>query len=69
MGVRATGTNVDVGDELALKNWIDQAVSELGGLDVVVANVSALAGDDSAAAWRNAFDIDMMGTIHTIDGA
>ncbi len=69
MGVRATGTNVDVGDELALKNWIDQAVSELGGLDVVVANVSALAGDDSAAAWRDAFDIDMMGTIHTIDGA
>ena len=69
MGVRATGTNVDVSDELALKNWIDQAVSELGGLDVVVANVSALAGDDSAAAWRDAFDIDMMGTIHTIDGA
>ena len=69
MGVQATGTNVDVGDELALKNWIDQAVSELGGLDVVVANVSALAGDDSAAAWRAAFDIDMMGTIHTIDGA
>lgn len=69
MGVRATGTNVDVGDELALKNWIDQAVSELGGLDIVVANVSALAGDDSAAAWRDAFDIDMMGTIHTIDGA
>ena len=69
MGVQATGTNVDVGDELALKNWIDQAVSELGGLDVVVANVSALAGDDSAAAWRDAFDIDMMGTIHTIDGA
>ena len=69
MGVQATGTNVDVGDELALKNWIDQAVSELGGLDVVVANVSALAGDDSTAAWRDAFDIDMMGTIHTIDGA
>jgi len=69
MGVKATGTNVDVGDELALKSWIDQAVSELGGLDVVVANVSALAGDDTAAAWHDAFGIDMMGTIHTIDGA
>jgi len=69
MGVQATGTNVDVGDELALKSWINQAVSELGGLDIVVANVSALAGDDTAAAWHDAFDIDMMGTIHTIDGA
>ena len=69
MGVQATGTNVDVGDELALKSWIGQAASELGGLDVVVANVSALAGDDTAAAWHDAFDIDMMGTIHTIDGA
>ena len=44
-------------------------MSELGGLDVLIANVSALAGDNSAAAWRGAFDIDIMGTIHTIDGA
>ena len=69
LGVRATGTNVDVGDELALKDWINQAAGELGGLDVLVANVSALAGDNSIAAWRGAFEIDMMGTIHTIDGA
>ncbi len=27
MGVQATGTNVDVGDELALKSWIGQAAS------------------------------------------
>ena len=68
-GVHATGANVDVGDELALKGWINQAAGELGGLDVLVANVSALAGDNSTAAWRSAFEIDMMGTIHTIDGA
>ena len=69
MGVQATGTDVDVGNELDLKSWINQAASELGGLDVLIANVSALAGDNSAAAWRGAFDIDIMGTIHTIDGA
>ena len=69
MGVQATGTDVDVGNELDLKSWINQAARELGGLDVLIANVSALAGDNSAAAWRGAFDIDMMGTIHTIDGA
>lgn len=69
LGVHATGGNVDVGDEIALKTWINQAADELGGLDILIANVSALAGDDSTAAWRSAFEIDMLGTIHTIEGA
>ena len=50
MGVQATGTDVDVGNELDLKSWINQAVSELGGLDVLIANVSALAGDNGLMA-------------------
>ncbi len=69
MGVRATGGGVDVGDETALKAWIDSAADELGGLDVLVANVSAMATTDTEEDWRAAFEIDIMGTIHTIDGA
>ena len=69
MGVKATGGSVDVGDEAALKTWIDKAANELGGLDALVANVSALAGDETEAAWRAAFEIDVMGTIHTVDAA
>lgn len=69
MGVRATGAAVDVGDEAALRAWIDAAANELGGLDVLVPNVSAIVVGNSDEAWRGAFDVDIMGTIHTVDGA
>src|SRR5689334_9813352 len=41
-GVRATGRALDVADGQALKAWVADAAVELGGLDIVVANVSAL---------------------------
>lgn len=68
-GVRAIGDSVDVADSTALKAWIDGTAGALGGLDVLVANVSALAGDSGEEAWRRAFEIDMLGTLHTINAA
>ena len=56
MGVQAMGASVDVGDQAALKAWIDAAAGEMGGLDVLVANVSAM-GD---ADWRGSFEIDAL---------
>jgi 3-oxoacyl-[acyl-carrier protein] reductase len=69
MGVGATGAAVDVGDQAALKAWIDSAAGELGGLDVLVANVSAMATTNTEEDWRAAFEIDLMATIHTIEAA
>ena len=69
MGVRATGGGVDVSDGPALKAWIDSATGELGGLDILVPNVSAMAGSHTEEAWRGAFEIDIMGTINTVDAA
>ncbi len=69
MGVRATGDAVDVSDGPALKAWIDSAANELGGLDILVPNVSAMAGEHTEEAWRGAFEIDVMGTINTVDAA
>ena len=39
-GIRATGQMVDVGDGAALKAWVAAVATELGGLDIVVSNVS-----------------------------
>jgi hypothetical protein len=39
---RAAGVQVDVGDGPALTGWLTAAAERLGGLDAVVANVSAL---------------------------
>ena len=57
---------VDVADPKALEAWIADGAKALGGLDVFVANASALAEDTSAEWFRKGFDIDVM---HTYTGA
>jgi NAD(P)-dependent dehydrogenase (short-subunit alcohol dehydrogenase family) len=62
-GGRATGGQVDVGDGPALTAWVDAAAARLGGLDAVVANVSALAVPDTEENWRLSFEVDLMHTV------
>jgi 3-oxoacyl-[acyl-carrier protein] reductase len=68
-GVRATGRAVDVADGPALTQWITDAADELGGLDIVVANVSALAIGQDEASWKAEFETDMMGTVRAVNAA
>jgi len=68
-GVRAIGGAVDVADLPALRAWIAEAADALGGLDIFVANVSALAQGMDEAAWRRGFEIDVMGTVFGIEAA
>jgi 3-oxoacyl-[acyl-carrier protein] reductase len=62
-GGRATGARLDVGDGPALIGWVDEAAERMGGLDAVVANVSALAIPDTEENWQASFDVDLMGTV------
>jgi 3-oxoacyl-[acyl-carrier protein] reductase len=59
----AVGSKVDVGDPDALKTWVDASAVALGGIDVVVANVSALAIPENADNWRTSFEVDLMGAV------
>jgi len=68
-GVKATGGAVDVADLAALRGWVGEAAEALGGLDIFVANVSALAQGMDEAAWRRGFEIDVMGTVFGIEAA
>lgn len=68
-GVNATGAAVDVADGDALKGWITSAADELGGLDILVSNVSAMAVMPGDAAWKVSFDVDIMGTVHAVEAA
>ncbi|CAN3127217.1 SDR family NAD(P)-dependent oxidoreductase [Mycobacterium sp. smrl_JER01] len=68
-GVTAVGTAVDVGDGAALAAWVNATTEAFGGLDGVVANVSALAIPESADNWRTSFEVDLMGTIGLVDAA
>jgi 3-oxoacyl-[acyl-carrier protein] reductase len=64
-----TGATVDVGDGNALAAWVDQSAEAFGGLDVVVANVSALAIPDTEENWRISLEVDVMHTVRLIRAA
>jgi NAD(P)-dependent dehydrogenase (short-subunit alcohol dehydrogenase family) len=68
-GVDAFGSAVDVADGPALKQWVDESASRFVGLDIVVANVSALAIRQDEESWRKCFDVDMMGCVRMVDAA
>jgi 3-oxoacyl-[acyl-carrier protein] reductase len=68
-GATAIGTAVDVGDAAALADWVNGSAITLGGIDGVVANVSALAIPDNPENWRTSFAVDLMGTIGLIEAA
>ena len=68
-GSMAVGVVLDVADEAGIQRWVADSAAELDGLDIVVANVSALAIPDEAANWRTSFDVDLMGTVSLVKAA
>jgi 3-oxoacyl-[acyl-carrier protein] reductase len=61
----AIGSVVDVGDAAAYRGWLAETVSNFGGLDVFVANASAMTATTDEAAWEQSFAVDLM---HTVRG-
>lgn len=68
-GAAVTGRAVDVADQVALATWVEDVAAELGGLDIVVSNVSALAMDNDEQNWRKSFEVDMLGTVRLVEVA
>jgi NAD(P)-dependent dehydrogenase (short-subunit alcohol dehydrogenase family) len=68
-GAKVTGRVVDVADDEGMRRWVDDSAAEFGGLDIVVANVSALAIPDEPENWRSSFDVDMLGTVRLVTAA
>ncbi len=65
-GVKAKGTVLDVGDADALRAWVESTATEFGGIDMAVANVSALAIPDTEENWETSFRVDLMGTVNLV---
>lgn len=63
------GSVVDVADGAGLAAWVAQSGERLGGIDVVVSNVSALAIPDSEDSWRASFEVDLMGAVRMVGAA
>lgn len=65
-GIKARGTALDVGDAAALRAWVEDTAKEFGGIDMAVANVSALAIPDTDENWETSFKVDLMGTVNMV---
>jgi NAD(P)-dependent dehydrogenase (short-subunit alcohol dehydrogenase family) len=68
-GVKASGRALDVTDRAALVGWVEASAAELGGIDIVVANVSALDMNRNDDAFRHEFEVDLLHTVRTVDAA
>lgn len=68
-GVQAYGRALDVADAPALSAWVAATAGELGGIDALVCNVSALAVGDNADSWERSFRTDMMHSVNAVAAA
>jgi NAD(P)-dependent dehydrogenase (short-subunit alcohol dehydrogenase family) len=66
---QVTGSVVDVGDAAALTAWVESSADAMGGIDVVVANVSALAIPDTEENWELSLNVDVMHTVRLVRAA
>jgi NAD(P)-dependent dehydrogenase (short-subunit alcohol dehydrogenase family) len=66
-GVR--GVQLDVRNGAGLTAWVEDAADRLGGIDAVVANVSALAVPDTEENWYASFEVDLMHTVRLAKAA
>jgi 3-oxoacyl-[acyl-carrier protein] reductase len=67
-GVRVFARAVDVSDGPALRAFVAEAASALGGLDIFVSNASA-GGGMGEPAWQATFEIDVMSAARGVEAA
>jgi 3-oxoacyl-[acyl-carrier protein] reductase len=68
-GHHVHGTAVDVTDGEALAAWVRESATSHGGIDAVVANVSALAIPSTEENWTAGFTTDLLGTVRLVEAA
>ena len=68
-GVEACGSAIDVRDGDAVRKWVTDCAEALGGLYIVVPNVSALAIERNEESWRAEFKVDLLHTVNTVEAA
>ena len=68
-GGTVQGSVLDVTDAAALAQWVATAAEQLGGIDIVIPNVSALNVSNDEEAWAATFATDLMHTVRMVEAA
>lgn len=65
----AMGDALDATNRNAQAAWIEKTAETFGGLDIFIANVSAMNLGVDEDAWRQSFEVDMMATFNGAEAA
>jgi 3-oxoacyl-[acyl-carrier protein] reductase len=65
----ARGQVLDVTDQAKLASWVRDSAAAMGGVDIFVANVSALGTEDTEEGWRRSIEVDIVATINALHAA
>lgn len=69
-GIKAIGETVDVRDKEAYTGWVQRSGEALGGIDILVPNVSAGGGMERGEQhWYDNLEIDVLGTTRAVETA
>jgi 3-oxoacyl-[acyl-carrier protein] reductase len=68
-GANVIGAALDVADGADLAAWVEESATRLGGIDIVVANVSAMSTADIEENWAKCVDVDLMGSVRLVNAA
>jgi len=67
LGADAFGGVVDVTDESALNGWVEKSAGDLGGLDIIISNVGAMAIGTDRASWEKNLNLDIMSLVNLVE--
>ena len=68
-GANAMGQAADATDRAAQEAWVSATADAFNGIDIIIANVSALNQGTDEDAWRQSFEVDMMASFNGIEAA
>jgi 3-oxoacyl-[acyl-carrier protein] reductase len=68
-GVASWGRQADLAKPDQIVSWVNEAAAALGGIDLLVANASAMTSADTIANWQAMFEIDLLSSVRLFAAA
>ncbi len=62
-GHRVSSLACDLSDPIQVQAWVEQAVAELSGVDILINNASGFGRTDDEAGWQTSINLDLLAGI------
>ncbi len=63
------GRSVDLTDAEATRSFVEDAIAELGGLDILIHNASGFGVGNDEDSWQRSFEVDIMAGVRAVEVA